>query len=168
MSSMLIRRAADLRAGAAALALAAAFGCATGGGMHLAHQAEQAQDYDRAVVEYTKVVRADPANREARTSLDRVKQRAAFDHANKGRRLAALDRDEEAVIEYQLAWELNPTDPQIDAALRDVRQRLRNKIAVNHGGRTELESLIARTRDAAPPGLDLPVDLEAPHVAGVR
>jgi general secretion pathway protein D len=162
MSSMLIRRAADLRAGAAALALAAAFGCASGSGMHLAHQAEQAQDYDRAVVEYTKVVRADPANREARTSLDRVKQRAAFDHAYKGRRLAALNRDEEAVIEYQLAWELNPTDPQIDAALRDVRQRLRNKIAVNRGGRTELESLIARTRDAAPPGLDLPVTSKLP------
>jgi general secretion pathway protein D len=162
MSSMLIRRVADLRAGAVAVALAGAFGCATGGGLHAAHQAEQAQDYDRAVVEYTKAVRANPANREARTSLDRVKQRAAQEHAHKGRRLAALDRFEEATIEYQLAWELNPTDPQIDAALRDARQRLRTRISVNRGGHTELETLIERTRDAAPPGLDLPVTAKLP------
>jgi general secretion pathway protein D len=162
MSSMLIRRAADLRAGAAALVLAGAFGCASSSGLRSAHRAEQAQDYDRAVVEYTKVVRADPANREARTALDRVKQRAAQDHAYKGRRLAGLDRFEEAVVEYQLASELNPTDPQIDAALRDARQRLRSKISVNRGGRTELESLIERTRDVAPPGLDLPATAKLP------
>jgi general secretion pathway protein D len=162
MSSMLIRRAADLRAGAAALVLAGAVGCAAGAGLRSAHRAEQAQDYDRAVIEYTKVVRANPANREARTALDRVKQRAAQEHAYKGRRLAGLDRFEEAVVEYQLASELNPTDPQIDAALRDVRQRLRTRISVNRGGHTELESLIARTRDLAPPGLDLPVTAKLP------
>jgi general secretion pathway protein D len=161
MSSMLIR-AADLRAGTAALALAVSVGCASGGGLRSAHEAEQGQDYDRAVVEYTKVLRANPANREARTSLERVKQRAAQDHAYKGRRLAALDRFEEAVIEYQLAWELNPTDPQLDAALRDTRQRLRTKISVNRGGRTELETLIERTRDMAPPGLDLPATAKLP------
>jgi general secretion pathway protein D len=161
MSSMLIR-AADLRAGTAALALAISVGCASGGGLRSAHEAEQGQDYDRAVVEYTKVLRANPANREARTSLERVKQRAAQDHAYKGRRLAALDRFEEAVIEYQLAWELNPTDPQLDAALRDTRQRLRTKISVNRGGRTELETLIERTRDMAPPGLDLPATAKLP------
>ena len=87
---MLIRRAADLRAGAVALVLAGSFGCASSAGLRSAHRAEQALDYDRAVVEYTKVVRADPANREARTALDRVKQRAAQDHAYKGRRLAGL------------------------------------------------------------------------------
>jgi general secretion pathway protein D len=159
---MLIRRAADLRAGATALVLAAAVGCATGAGLRSAREAEQAQDYDRAVVEYTKVVRADPANREARTALERAKLRAAQDHATRGRRLSALDRFEEAVIEYQLASELNPTDPQIDAALRDARQRLRTRISVNRGGHTELESLIERTRDLAPPGLDLPVTAKLP------
>ncbi len=163
MSSMLIRRRVDLRAAAAALLLAGSLGCgATSAALREAHHAEQAQNYDRAVVEYTKALRAEPANREARTSLDRVKLRAAQDHANKGRRLAALDRYEEAVVEYQLASELNPTDPQIDAALRDARQRLRTKINVNRGGRTELESLIARTRDVAPPGLDLPSTAKLP------
>ena len=48
-------------------------------------------------------------------------------------------------MEYQLAAELNPTDPQVDAALRDARQRLRTKISVSRDGRTDLEtSSIAR------------------------
>ena len=141
---------------------AAAAGCASSTSLRLAHQAEVAQDYDRAVVEYTKVARANPSNREARTSLERVKQRAAQEHATRGRRLAGLERYEEAVIEYQLAAELNPTDARVDEALRDVRQKLRAQVAVSRGGKTELESLIARTRDLPAPGLDLPADARLP------
>ena len=157
-----MRRAANVRA-AAALALALLLtACVTTSALRSARRAEQAQDYDRAVVEYTKVVRADPANRDARNSLDRVKMRAAQEHAYRGRRLAALERYEEAVVEYQLASELNPTDVQIDAALRDARQRLRTKVTVSRGGRTELENLIDRTRDLPPPGLELPDGTKLP------
>ena len=130
--------------------------------MHLGRQAEQALDYDRAVAEYTKVLRANPANVDARSSLTRAKLRAAEAHTNAGRRLAALDRYEEAVVEYQLAAELNPTDPQVDAALRDARQRLRMKISVSRDGRTDLENLIDRTRNMPPPGLELPDGAKLP------
>ena len=51
--------------------------CATATGMRRGHQAELAQDYDRAVVEYTKLARANPANLDARSALERVKLRAA-------------------------------------------------------------------------------------------
>jgi general secretion pathway protein D len=141
---------------------AAAAGCASSSSMHLAHQAEQAQNYDVAVVEYTKAVRADPANREARASLERVKQRAALDHVTRGRRLAGLERYEEAAVEYQLASELNPTDPRVDEALKDIRQKLRTKVSVTRGGKTELQALIDRTRDLPAPGLDLPQDVTLP------
>ena len=144
------------------LPLAAAAACASGSGLRLARQAEVAQDYDRAVVEYTKVARANPGNREARTSLERVKQRAAQEHAARGRRLAGLERYEDAVVEYQLAAELNPTDARVDEALRDARQKLRAQVSVTRGGKTELESLIARTRDLPAPGLDLPSDVKLP------
>ncbi len=141
---------------------AAAAGCASSNSLHLAHQAEQAQDYDRAVVEYTKELRANPGNSEARTSLERVKQRAAQEHANRARRLAGLERWEEAVVEYQLAAELNPTDSRVDEALRDARQKLRAKVSITRAGKTELENLIERTRDMAAPGLDLPDDVKLP------
>ncbi|HEY2432934.1 MAG TPA: secretin N-terminal domain-containing protein [Vicinamibacterales bacterium] len=144
------------------LLLPLAAGCASANNLHLGRQAEQTQDYDRAVVEYTKAVRASPDNGEARASLERVKQRAAQEHANRARRLAGLERWEEAVVEYQLAAELNPTDSRVDDALRDARQKLRAKVSVTRGGKTELENLIDRTRDLPAPGLDLPQDVKLP------
>jgi general secretion pathway protein D len=136
--------------------------CATATGMRRGRQAEQAQDFDRAVVEYTKLARANPASVDARTALERAKLRAAQEHAVRGRRLAGMERFEEAVAEYQLSSELNPTDPQVDAALRDARQKLRTKLAVSRAGRTELESLIERTRDLPAPGLELPEGVKLP------
>jgi general secretion pathway protein D len=144
------------------LLLAAAAGCASSNGMHLAHEAEKAQDYDHAVIEYTKVVRADPGNREARASLERAKLRAAQDHITRARRLEALERYEEAAIEYQLAFELNPTDSRVDVALKEIRQKLRTKVQVTRAGKTELQALIDRTRDLSAPGLDLPADVKLP------
>jgi general secretion pathway protein D len=145
-----------------AIALAVATGCATTAGLQRGHQAELAQDFDRAVVEYTKVARANPSSTDARLSLERAKLRAAQDHAVRGRRLAGLERYEEAVLEYQVASELNPTDPLVDAALKDARQKLRTKLAVSRAGRTDLESLIERTRDLPAPGLELPEDVKLP------
>ncbi len=161
MSSPLAR--AD-RSAAAVLVAVLAFttACATATGMRRGHEAELAQDYDRAVVEYTKLARANPANPDARTALERVKLRAAQTHAVRGRRLAGLERYEEAVVEYQLATELNPTDPQVDAALREARQKLRTKLAITRAGRTDLESLIDRTRDLPVPGTDLPDGAKLP------
>ncbi|HEX9367151.1 MAG TPA: hypothetical protein VF921_11010 [Vicinamibacterales bacterium] len=153
---------ADRRAFTLAMILAIATACATSSGMRRGRQAELAQDFDRAVVEYTKLVRANPANTDVRLALQRVKLRAAQDHVSRGRRLAGLERYEEAVVEYQLASELNPTDSQVDAALRDARQKLRTKLSVTRAGRTELESLIERTRDLPAPGLELPEGVRLP------
>jgi general secretion pathway protein D len=162
MSSKQVRP-ADLRRAAILLVVAAVLsGCATAAGMRRARQAELAQDYDLAVVEYTKVARADPGNTDARLALQRAKLRASEAHAARGRRLAGLERYEEAVLEYQLAAELNPTDARVDEALRDARQKVRTKVSVTRGGRTELETLIDRTRELPAPGLELPDGVKLP------
>ena len=62
-----------------AIGLAIATGCASAAGMHRGQEAEQAQDYDRAVAEYTKLARANPSDVAARQALGRAKLRAA-DH----------------------------------------------------------------------------------------
>jgi general secretion pathway protein D len=142
--------------------LAAAAGCATAGAMRAGQSAERAQDYDRAVVEYTKAVRLNPDSVEARTALERVRFRAAQEHFLRGRRLAAAERHEDAAIEFQIASELNPTDSQVQAALRDTRQRLRARMAVARGDKTELQSIVERARQMSPPGLDLPGDVTLP------
>ena len=164
MSSML-DRVADMREEIRVAILVACFaaaGCAASTGLRHGREAELAQDYDRAVVEYTTVVRANPSNRDARAALERVKLRAAQEHTARARRYAGLERYEEAVVEYQLSSELNPTDAIVATALREARQKLRTKVAITRGGRTELQTLIDRTRDMAAPGLDLPPGVKLP------
>ena len=145
-----------------AIAVAAAVaGCATGA-MRTGQQAEVVQDYDQAVIEYTRALRQKPNNVEARRSLERAKLRAAQDHLTRGRRLAATGRLDEALVELQTASELNPTSGDIDETLRTVRTQQRNRIAVVREGKTQLESLVDRAREEPAQGADLPADIKLP------
>ena len=155
-------RAFAVSAGAGALAALVA-GCATTG-LRTGQTAEKNQDYDRAVIEYTKVLKEDPDNRDARLALDRAKLRAALDHYNRGLRFRNGGRLDEALVELQIASELNPASGDIDKALTDVRSQLRTKVAVTREGKTQLETLIERSRDLPPVGLDLPPDAQVPAV----
>ena len=137
-------------------------GCATAASIRAGQRAEQLQEYDRAIVEYTKVLRGDPDNLTARRSLERAKLRSSLDHLTRGRRLVNGGRLDEAVVELQLASELNPASADIEEELRSVRTQLRNKVAVAREGKTQLESLIERSRDLSPPGLELPADVRLP------
>ena len=51
-------------------------GCATSSAYRAGQRAETAQDYDRAVVDYTKAVRENPGDRTAQLALDRARVRA--------------------------------------------------------------------------------------------
>jgi general secretion pathway protein D len=143
-----------------ALGLAA---CASTSAFRAGQAAERREDYDRAVVEYTRALSQRPDSADVRLALDRARLRASERHLLNGRRLASSGRLEEALVEFQLAAELNPASAAADEALRDVRTRLRTKVAVTREGKTALESLIERTRDLPPPGLDLPEDLVLPE-----
>ena len=137
-------------------------GCAASSALRRGSEAEQRQDYDLAVVEYTKAVRLQPDDANARLALERAKLRASQDHFNAGRRLAAAGKLDQALVEFELAAELNPSNSDIDEELRTTRNKLRAKIAVAREGKTELQTLIERARDLPPPGLDLPQDVKMP------
>ncbi|MBW8714163.1 MAG: hypothetical protein JF632_08805 [Acidobacteria bacterium] len=142
---MASRRAEAVRGLAVAMCVCSAIfagGCATSSALHEAERAERAHDYDRAVVEYTKAVRAKPDDRGAQLALDRARLRAAQEHFFRGRRLSAAERHEEALMEFQVASELSPTSTDIEAALRDTRLKVRAKVAASREGKTELQSLI--------------------------
>ncbi|MEN3337312.1 MAG: ral secretion pathway protein [Acidobacteriota bacterium] len=136
--------------------------CATSSAYRAGQKAETAQDYDRAVVDYTKAVRAKPEDRTAQLALERARVRASQEHYFRGRRLQATERFEEALAEFQLASELNPSAADVDAALRETRQKLRTRLAVSREGKTELQALIERSRDLAPAGLELPEGVKLP------
>jgi general secretion pathway protein D len=162
---MALPRAEHVRTVAAWASLAAsllAAGCATSSTFRTGERAERAHDYDLAVVEYTKAMRANPGDRTIRLVLDRARIRASQDHYYRGRRLAASERYEDALVEFQLASELNPVAADVDEALREIRQKLRIKLAVSREGKTQLQALIERSRDLAPPGLNLPSGIKLP------
>ena len=144
------------------LVVASLAACASSGSIRAARDAETTQNYDLAVAEYTKVLRNDPNNRDARMGLERAKLRASQDHFTRARRLSAIGKLEESLVEYQLAAELNPGNADVERELRETRTQLRAKIAVREDGKTRLESLIEQSMAAPLPGADLPDDVQLP------
>jgi general secretion pathway protein D len=159
MSSLMAQRIDRL---AAVLALTVAIsGCASAS-MHSAQRAETLQDYDRAVAEYTAVLKKHPNSLDAKLSLERAKVRAAQDHYARARRFEADAKLDEALVELQIASDMNPTDADIAKAVTDVRAELRNKIVVSREGKTQLETLISDSQSLGPAGFDLPKDVHLP------
>lgn len=146
----------------AALVITTMVSCASTGSLRVAHDAEASQNYDVAVAEYTKLLRDNPNSREARQGLERTKLRAAQDHFSRARRLTATGKLEEALIEYQLAGELNPGNAEIERELQETRTQLRAQVAIREDGKTRLESLIAQSLNAPLPGAALPEDAKLP------
>jgi general secretion pathway protein D len=143
-------------------------GCATAAALRAGQNAESLQEYDRAIVEYTKVLRKNPENRVARQSLERAKLRSSLEHYSRGRRFHSGGRLDEAVVELQLAAELNPANKETADELSTVRTELRTKVATLRDGKTGLESLIDRTRNLAPIGYELPNDVKLPDSLAFR
>jgi len=134
----------------------AAGGCGTERTLRQARQADELRDYDVAVAKYTKVVREHPDNQEARLSLERAKLRASDAHLARGRRLFAIGKYDDAVLELQISSDLNPTNSDAERDLRTARAAVRAKLAAPAEGKTALESLLSRARDLPPVGNDLP------------
>ncbi len=103
-----------------------------------------------------------PDDTNARLGLERAKLRASQDHFKRGRRLAATGKFDQALVEFEAAAELNPTQRRRRRGAAATRNKLRAKIAVAREGKTELQTLIERARDLPPPGLDLPQGVKMP------
>ena len=153
----------------AALIVGTAVSCASGtGSLRVAHNAEGQQNYDLAVAEYTKLLRENPNNKDARQGLERAKLRASQDHFSAARRFAATGKLEEALVEYRLAAELNPGNADIEHEMQETRTQLRAKVAIREDGKTRLESLIEQSLAAPMPGADLPPDAKLPDSVVLR
>jgi len=135
-------------------------GCATSA-LHAGKNAELGGDYDRAVIEYTRALQEHPYDGAARAGLERSRMRAALEHFARGRRFYDSGRLNDALVELELAAELNPTDPNVSNLLSSVRTDIETK-AVGVQGKTALQTLIERSRNLQPPGLELPSDVRLP------
>ncbi|HEY7789833.1 MAG TPA: hypothetical protein VIC33_04935, partial [Vicinamibacterales bacterium] len=149
-------------AGAMLVACALVGGCAAATvATRQGRQAEQRQDYDRAVVEYTKALRLDPGDAHVRLALERAKLRAAQTHFVSGRRDEAIGKFDQALVEFEIASELNPGSTDIAHELDATRNQLRAKLALTPSTQTALQTLITKSRET-PAGPRLPADLKIP------
>ncbi len=97
-----------LRVASLALALLSA-GCASSAAFRQGEKAERRRDYDAAVLAYSKALKEDPNNAGYQGSLQRARLRAAEAHSIAARRLAGRGQYKEALEEFRLALDLNPT-----------------------------------------------------------
>ncbi len=132
-------------------------GCASSAAFRAGTRAERVEDYDRAVLEYSKALQADPGNESYRKSLERARLRASNAHANAGRRLAARGQLKEALDEYRLALDLNPDATSVADEMREVEARQKK------GGVADaLEQIKERVREHGLPGLSLGPEAQVP------
>lgn len=114
-----------------------ACGCAAHS-MTQAKRAADVQDYDVAIANYMKVLRGDPDNRDALQGLERAKLLGSDQHLLQGRRLLARGRTADAVLEFQIAAELNPANLDAEKELgkaRDASRRTKRAIVGPDGAR---------------------------------
>ena len=151
------RRSSAAALAAAGLGLALATGCATTA-TDRARAAELAENFDEAVIEYTQALDERPDDRDLQRDLERAKLRAAQYHQTEGLRLAGLGNHEDALVEYQIAAELDPANQTVQEALRETGALVLTRRAALRAGQTETEALIERTRFLPAAGLELPDD----------
>jgi general secretion pathway protein D len=131
-------------------------GCASGS-LERAKNADELHDYDVSVAEYTKAVREHPGSQAAVLGLETAKLRASDAHFARGQRLSSQGRLDDAIVELQIATDLNPTNADAARALRDARTAQREKLTKEAEGQpTALEQLLAKQSTLTTPGYALP------------
>jgi general secretion pathway protein D len=131
--------------------------CATSSAFRSGEKAERLQDYDRAVMEYSRAVQQHPDNVQYVRALGRAKLRASTAHANMARRLAGRGLYKDALDEYHLALDLNPGDAELAQEVRDLRAR---RDAA--GGAESIQEAKIKAREKSLPGLALGAEAQQP------
>ena len=142
---------------------------------HLAsRQAEiaaQRGDWDEAVLEYMKALEQSPENLAYKTSLMRAKIKASQDHFEKGKEYEKAGVVERALIEYQQAVQLDPTNQYALAQLDHVREAYAAQRASREPA--TIDQLKKKTRGTRPqppvlnPRSDKPIDMEFPEPVSI-
>ena len=138
-------------------ALVPALACATSSAFRDGQKAERVQDWDRAVLEYSRALQKDPNNAQYVSALGRARLRASTEHANMGRRLAGRGLYKDALDEYRLALDLNPQAVHIQQEMEDLEARREASRQA-----ASIEDVKARARESSLPGLDLGPEAEEP------
>ncbi|HEY8021171.1 MAG TPA: secretin N-terminal domain-containing protein, partial [Thermoanaerobaculia bacterium] len=153
------------------LLLAAAAGCAS---YHSARQAEiatQEGKWDEAVLQYIKALETDPDNIGYQANLLRAKIKASQEHFEKGKQYRAAGVIERAMIEYEQAVQLDPTNQYAKAELD--RSRAAYEAAQKNQQPETIDEMKRKTRNSRPqppelnPRSNTPISLEFPQPVSI-
>src|SRR5579864_4058206 len=87
--------------------------------LKLAHQAEDRKDYEKAVELYDQAIREDPQDPAYQLGARRVRFQASQVHVEAGMRLKKAGQLEEALVEFQKAFNI---DPSSAIALQEIKE----------------------------------------------
>jgi general secretion pathway protein D len=153
------------------LLVAAAAGCAANVSYRKAESAEVAGNWDEAVLRYLDALDNDPGNIKYRAALLRAKIKASQTHFDKGKQFEKAQVLERALVEYQQAAQLDPTNQYAAAQLERVRRAL---LAQRESRPNDtIEKMKERTRGARPqppllnPRSNQPISLEFPQPVSI-
>jgi general secretion pathway protein D len=160
-----------LRLLALVLLTAAAAGCAANASYRRAEAAAGAGQWDEAVLKYLDAVEGDPGNIKYRAALLRAKIKASQSHFQKGKEFEKAAVPERALVEYQQATQLDPTNQYAAAQLDHVR-RLIAAQRQNRQSETieQMKEKIRGTRPQPPmlnPRSNQPISLEFPQPVSI-
>ena len=127
-------------------------GCAAQKAYRQAEKEARRDDWDKALLGYSKAIALDPGNTRYGLALQRAKLKASAQHFERGKRYAAASQWELAVAEYQQTLLLHPGNEHAANELQRALRQLRRENA----GPTDIESLKERARleELGPPKLD--------------
>lgn len=138
-------------------ALLCTMGCATSASLRAGEKAERLGDWDRATLEYSKVLKEKPDSLDARLALDRARRRSSEAHVTQGRRLAARGLFKDALDEYQLALDLDGSQP----GLVDEMAAVQKSRAAGLMPKT-VAQIKESARERSLPGLEIEPALDTP------
>jgi general secretion pathway protein D len=160
-----------LRALALLLALAPLAGCTSHLAYRQAETAAQHGDWDKAVLQYMKALEDDPENITFRAALMRAKIKASQAHFEKGQEFEKAGVVERALVEYQQAVQLDPTNQYAKARLEHVHQNYLAQRANRGTGTIDQLKAKAKSERPQPPVLNprsnQPISLEFPEPVSV-
>ncbi len=126
-------------------------GCAADKAYRKAETESRKENWDQAVLGYSKAVALDPGNTRYSVSLERAKLKASAVHFEKGKRYASASQWELAIAEYQQTLLLNPGNQHAATELERATIQLQRR----NLGPSEMERLKAKAKkeSLAPPKL---------------
>jgi general secretion pathway protein D len=153
------------------LALGPLAGCASYSSYRKAEVAGQRGNWDEAVLHYLKALEEDPGNVSYKAALLRAKIQASRIHLEKGKEFEKAGVIERALVEYQQAVQLDPTNQYAKAQLENIRQLY---AAQRQGKNFEtIDEMKRQSRGARPqppklnPRSDKPISMEFPQEVSI-